>query len=256
MSTLAELLSEETPDVSEEISPDDPWYRDFPSNYFVAGQQAIRCIRLAMLAAEKEPASIRTILDFPCGYGRILRTLKAAFPDAEVTASDMDQVGLDFCVNVLGAKRLLSKNDPREIELEDKFDLIWCGSLLTHLDEDRWPHFLEFFASHLTENGLLVFTTHGRYVAERLRERVHPFKLDESQVARLLTDYEKAGFGYVPLSETAIAGITVSLPSWVCTHLESMRGLGLVGYFEALWGARRNWWAQDVVACVPAPVLK
>ena len=44
-----------------------------------------------------------------------------------------------------------------------QFDLIWVGSLLTHLDNDHWSAFLKVFSTALRDRGLLIFTTHGRH---------------------------------------------------------------------------------------------
>ena len=43
------------------------------------------------------------MLDFACGHGRVMRTLKAAFPDALLTACDIDRDGVDFCARTFGA---------------------------------------------------------------------------------------------------------------------------------------------------------
>ena len=57
-----------------------------------------------------------------------------------------------------------SRREPEEILL-DRHDLIWVGSLLTHLDAPLWRRFLGTFAEHL--DGLVLFTTAGDFVAER-----------------------------------------------------------------------------------------
>ena len=56
---------------------------------------------------------------------------------------------------------MYSSADPSEIEIEDRFDLIWSGSFFTHIDEARWSRFLPFLASLLAPGGVLVFTTAG-----------------------------------------------------------------------------------------------
>ena len=38
-----------------------------------------------------------SILDFGCGFGRVLRMLKAAYPEARLTAADVKREGVDFC---------------------------------------------------------------------------------------------------------------------------------------------------------------
>ena len=110
------------------------------------------------------------ILDLPSGHGRVLRYLKAEYPDARLTACDIHPDAVDFCAQVLGATPIYGQAHPNEMEFQDKFDLIWCGSLLTHLDVPMWHEFLGLFESLLEVGGLLIFTTHGRSIAPMLRD--------------------------------------------------------------------------------------
>ena len=99
----------ETPErlnVIEEIHPDDDMYHAGLDAYFESGRSALRCIQLAMLAAGK--TSITNALDFPSGFGRSLRTLTEAFPDATFTACDLTRAGVDFCARTFGATPIYS----------------------------------------------------------------------------------------------------------------------------------------------------
>jgi hypothetical protein len=55
-----------------------------------------------------------------------------------------------------------SEIHPGKIPIRETFDLIWVGSLLTHLDEPLWHEFLAFHVDRLNPQGLLVLTAHGR----------------------------------------------------------------------------------------------
>ena len=131
-------------------------------HFFHVGQSAMQCIKLAILASGKEFTAITKILDLPCGYGRVMRMLKSAFPEARLTGCDLLHDGVDFCAQVFGATPLYSDKSIENVEPKGKFDLIWCGSFLTHLDAVRWPKFIEFFNEVLEPGGILIFTTHGR----------------------------------------------------------------------------------------------
>jgi hypothetical protein len=74
---LHRLLDTQPANVNERVSPDDParWGGFNRERYLGVGNSALRCIRLALLAADRDDP--RTILDLPCGYGRVLRTLQA-----------------------------------------------------------------------------------------------------------------------------------------------------------------------------------
>lgn len=244
LAPLQALFEKETIGVPELISPNDTMFGSNPNSsyYFSTGQSALRCIKLAMLGAGTgEP---RRILDLPSGHGRILRALKAAFPQAELTACDINRDGVDFCAQALGAIPVYSHEDPDDIELMGTFDLIFCGSLFTHLDADRWPGFLELFHSHLSSGGLLVFTTHGRFVVERLRSGEVDYGLGADFVTSLVTEFDQGnGFGYRDYPSYPGFGFSLTSPGWLCARLWELPGLQLVSFTERGWNQH-----QDVVA--------
>ncbi len=57
-------------------------------HYFSVGRGALFLVQQALLAADNEAPG--RILDFPCGHGRVLRWLRAKWPDAEISAADID----------------------------------------------------------------------------------------------------------------------------------------------------------------------
>jgi SAM-dependent methyltransferase len=232
-----------------QIAPNDTMYEGNPEHYFSVGQSAVHCVRTAMMAADK--GSLRNILDFACGFGRVLRALKGAFPAAELTACDISREAIDFCADAFGATPVLSSEKPAEIEFATRFDLIWCGTLLTQFDAPEFSRFLGLLQSLLTPGGLLVFTTHGPFVARRLREHVGNYGLDEKSVSTILDHYDATGFGYADYPTEVLArvgvskyGISISKPSWVCREIETAPNMRLIMYTEKAWDNH-----QDAVAC-------
>jgi SAM-dependent methyltransferase len=243
--------------VSEEISPNDRMYVANPEVYAQAGFSALRCIRLAMAAAGMEYP--RYILDLPCGHGRVMRVLHAAFPYTQLTGCDILPDAVDFCERTFGAHPVIGKEEPAEIAVGGPFDVIWSGSLLTHVDECSWQAFLELFESALAPGGVVVFTAHGRIaVEERLRPRRNPFGMNDRQIEAALSDYEERGFAYsAHLSEVerggehhpSSYGHTFASPSWVSEQITKRPGLRMLLYMEGGWGPGRGMWSQDAVAC-------
>jgi SAM-dependent methyltransferase len=229
--------------VVEDIAPGDPMYHYGPELYFLAGPEALRCIWLAMLAAMLE--SPRSILDFGCGYGRVLRTLKAAFPDANLTACDLRENRVAFCASKFEATGVVSSDRPEEIELRGPFDLIWCGSHLTHIEKDRWTGFVRLFESVLAPGGVLVFTVYGPSRAEDLRTGANLLGLTPERAEIALRDYEQSGFGFGE-GHAVGGGDCLVKPEWVCAQLEQTPDLALLLYLE------NGWLGQDVVACTKA----
>jgi SAM-dependent methyltransferase len=223
-----------------DISPNDGMRMGTSENYYRVGLAALAYIRFSLrLAGKPQP---KNILDLPSGYGRVLRMLKAAFPESRLTACDLNHEAVDYCARVFGARPAYSKEDPATIELPGSFDLIWCGSLLTHLDSHRWRGFLGCFEKQLAPEGLVVFTVAGRIVAEEAREGKRRFAAKD--LARLLKDYDRYGFGFDPYPNAEF-GTAMASPAWVCKEVEHHRDLSLMMYTEGGWDGR-----QDAVACV------
>jgi CBS domain-containing protein/SAM-dependent methyltransferase len=158
---LAAALGPDAARVDRTISPGEKMYGGLRGPYLLAGVSALRLLRKAMgLARVSEPP--RAVLDLPCGHGRVLRVLRAAFPGATLVACDLDREGVDFCARTFGAVPVYSDADPARVRIEQQVDLVWVGSLFTHLEPARWGGFLDLFAHALRPGGLLVFTTFDR----------------------------------------------------------------------------------------------
>jgi SAM-dependent methyltransferase len=150
--------------ISGVLSPhDDMTHAEWDKNaihYRSVGSNAIEIILGAMLATRM--TKIDSMLDMPCGFGRVTRHLAAAFPDARLHACDLYRDRIEFCAREFHAIPIESNQDFTKVAFPEKFDLIWCGSLLTHLPEQEFRSALSLFASSLTENGIAIITTLGR----------------------------------------------------------------------------------------------
>jgi SAM-dependent methyltransferase len=244
--------------VLREIAPDDDMAHGNLENYFALGESALLdCIAPALEASPKQ--RFGRILDLPCGYGRVMRYLRAAFPDSQITACDIQRAGVDFCAEKFGAIPVYSSEDPTALELPGPFNLIWCGSLLTHLDEERCGQWLDLFRSVLAPYGVFVFTTHGRLVAHRLQAGLLDADswLGQDRADRMLQDFDTHGFGYqeYPAKDRGFDGQErgygwgLSSPAWVVDRITERDGWRLVYLREAAW--RRY---QDVAACLAWPI--
>jgi SAM-dependent methyltransferase len=230
--------------VAERIGHKDGMFKKgFEEHYFSVGRSALEAVRLAMLAAKR--ADFSRILDLPCGHGRVLRALKGAFPRAQLTACDLNRAGVDFCVENFGASGDYSDAEPAKIALKGPYDLIWSGSLLTHLSEGPYVEFLGLFARLLEPGGVFVATTHGRHVAARLRAGTHTYKLAPEALPGVVAQYDATGFGYADYPAGSGYGISVNSPEWLLRKLSEVPGLRVAMFSENLWDGH-----QDVVACV------
>ncbi len=191
------------------VADDDAMFADSAAHYAHVGLSAARIIQRA-LAGRAAPTCI---LDLPCGHGRVTRVLRALYPDAAITVCDLDQSGVDFAAAHFGARGVTSQQDFRKLELGEVYDLIWVGSLITHLPEDQTRHFLDFAARHLSADGTLVVTSHGAYVAERLR--AWNYGLSDDAARGVLADAAMDGYGYRHYAGGEGYGISLVSPRWL-----------------------------------------
>jgi SAM-dependent methyltransferase len=230
--------------VTDRIGHKDGMFKKgFEEHYFSVGRSALEAVRMAMLAAKRE--DFRKILDLPCGHGRVLRALKGAFPKAHFTACDLNRAGVDFCVENFGAVGDYSNEEPGKIELEGSYDLIWSGSLLTHLNEGQYIEFLNLFAKLLAPGGVFVATTHGRHVAARLRAGTHNYKLAPESLPGMVAQYDAGGYGYADYPGRSGYGLSVNTPEWLLRKVSEIAGVRAAMFSERFWDAH-----QDVIACV------
>jgi len=230
--------------VAERIGKKDGMFKKgFEEHYFSVGRSALEAVRLGMLAAGR--TDFRRVLDLPCGHGRVLRALKGAFPKAEFTACDLNRAGVDFCVEMFGARGDYSDPEPGKVGLKGPYDLIWSGSLLTHLDAGAYVEFLRLFARLLEPGGIFVATTHGRRIAERMRAGTHAYKLAPEELPGVVAAYDAVGFGYADYPGTGGYGISVNTPEWLLEQVTGIGGVRVAVFSEKLWDGN-----QDVIACV------
>jgi len=232
--------------VDRRISPSDGMLCGNEEHYFSVGRSGLINIQRALGVSRDDSTQPTKILDFPCGHGRVLRYLRAAFPLAEIVACDLLRDGVDFCASTLGAIPVYSDTDPARIRLaHDAFDLIWVGSLFTHFDAKQWKTFLAFFRDLLKPNGLVVFSTQGRHSHCQLMIHAGLYDLDLGRRGRLLEQYETNGFGYVDYPGSQEYGISLAEPAWVCRLITSVPDLRLTLVSERSWDNH-----HDIYACV------
>lgn len=230
---------------------DDEWH---DQHYLAVGEEAVQLTVRFLLSNLRRPPS--TILDFPSGSGRVTRHLRAMFPDARIGACDLYPEHVDFCVERFGAEPIASKENLDELEIEPEWDLVFCGSLLTHLPESLfWPT-VRFMVRALSPTGIAVVTLEGRR-AEDIQD--HLWKLiDDRRFERIRRKYHKRGFGFGDYDadmrrlfpSQSNYGVALVKPSWVMAGLEQMPEIRILGYVERAWDDH-----QDVVVFGRPPAI-
>jgi SAM-dependent methyltransferase len=240
----AYLASEICLDISEH---DDMFVAGKLDHYLSVGRSAIDMLARAMVLAQKE--RFAAVLDLPCGGGRVTRHLKAFLPEARLFVGDLNKAKEAFVIEKFGAVSINPRADFSEPSRE-KFDLIFVGSLVTHLGLGQYTRAVRWFIEALAPNGLLVLTTHGRRTFHLFRATFHS---PEWQAG--LRSYQETGFGYqpyepgMPMDGPSSYGTSLSLPSWVARLVESEPGARLLSIAEGAWANN-----QDIVILQKKPI--
>jgi SAM-dependent methyltransferase len=210
--------------------------------YLSVGLSAARCIEKALRSVSKE-SEVGSILDFPCGHGRVLRFLRARFPDADIAGAEIDGSALDFCRRTFSIVPFLSKIHFGDIELPRRFDLIWCGSLFTHIEEQRASDLLRFFYDHLSDQGLCVYTTHGGRCIEWVQGKEATYGLSADGQQKLIREFQSKGYGYADYPNESGYGISAVTHQRMCELAKSIIGWDETLFLEHGWDDH-----QDVYA--------
>jgi SAM-dependent methyltransferase len=155
-----------------------------------AAQQILRCIF-------GEPGSDFHILDFACGYGRLIRFLTLSVPPSRVWASDIQSDAVDFVTRQFGVRGVPSHVDPERFDPGRRFHFIWAASLFSHLPRTLFQGWLRRLTSLLEPGGILCFSARD----ERLLPPQWPMPPD--------------GFRYDTVSENAELDTSVYGTTWV-----------------------------------------
>ena len=245
--------------VSTAIHPDDHMYRSGQAWYFPVGESAARLLRIA--EATSWLPRIGSVLDLPCGHGRVGRYLPAVFPGADLHFADLDAGGADFCAATFGGTAIHSRPELTEVALPT-VDMIWVGSLFTHVDLDRTTRWLRYLCDHLNEDGILVATFHGAWSLRM--HTIYPM-IEASSWERLVDEYQRTGYGYAryPGWEQDY-GISLSSPEALLRIVDAIPGVRISGFLERGWAEnhdvlmisrddRDRAWTPDFRSTRPAP---
>jgi SAM-dependent methyltransferase len=219
--------------VSSRIYFNDGMYHGDGVHYFKVGLSAIHCIDKALAAAGLK--EVRTILDFPCGSGRVMRFLRQRFPEARITACELAKGPVQFCVRTFDAEPAFSSLNLDEVSLGKQFDLIWCGSLVTHLNKDGIAALFRLFRRHLEPGGLMIFTTHGDFVARRIPTRDFDYGLTADQIEKIAIRYPETGYGFEDYPGEKNYGVSLTSPEWIRARITEVGGLREVFFRERGW---------------------
>lgn len=149
--------------------------------YYQTGWDAATVLKKTCPSPEK-------VLDFGGGYGRVGRFLASIYPQAKRMISDPKSSAVDYQIKHFGALQ----------DDEQAMDLIFAGSVFTHLPRSAFTSTLHALLGRLSRHGVLVLTLHEFISAEYV---FHPYT-EESALRELEDVLSKEVYGSVYCSES------------------------------------------------------
>lgn len=223
--------------VSRLLAETDRMYAGDAAHYLTCGASALSVIHAATVLAGKRPAAL---LDFGSGAGRVTRWLRAHWPQARITVSDLRAEDLAFCAEHLGCTAWTASTDLESLAPPGRYDLIWAGSVLTHLDEARSTRLIERMLSWTQPEGLVVVSLHGRLAAAR-GPSVGFYGVGAERWAAMQAQVAgEAAYGYADYPGASGYGVSLCRPEWSTGLLERLPQARLVLFGEQLWDAHHD----------------
>jgi SAM-dependent methyltransferase len=197
--------------------------------WYVGGaENVIGLIDRSLEAAGRSFDELRGVLDFGCGYGRVIRLLVRRIDPSRVYATDVIREAIDYCASEFGVNPVYSRGDgaPRRLP---PMDLVYAVSVLTHVPERYGRELLRSWGDSIEPGGVLLFTTHGPTSFSNL-ERYG--RAPAARRAELEEVFRASGFVYEPYPHHL--GDDYGLAWHTRDYLESVAAEELPG-FTQLW---------------------
>jgi SAM-dependent methyltransferase len=226
--------------VERTISPADVMFVGNLDHYFSCGESALRILLEAIeLSGTETPARI---LDFGAGAGRVTRWLKPAFPASSISCCDVREQDMLFLHTLLGAQTWTVGTDPDALDVRGRYDLIWVGSVITHLPETKTRALINRLLAACDPGGLLVLSFHGQFAVEQQEGNTFKY-IDDDRWKDIKLGYTADGYGYADYIGQDGYGISVCTSAWMNDLVSALPGSRLVLLKARAWDHH-----HDVVA--------
>lgn len=141
--------------------------RDFAlMTYFKHGADIAESIERIITWKFGTSGKVSHFLDFACGYGRSTRFLVQLLAPSNIWVSDIYQNAVEFQKQQFGVNGIVSTTNPEQFICEQSFDVIFVGSLFSHLPEKTFERWLKKLLGLLSPNGILVFSVHDEHLLD------------------------------------------------------------------------------------------
>ena len=147
--------------------------------------------------ADRSIESVRSVLDFGCGCGRLLRWFQAGLPECDLVGADVRHASMQWCRDNLKGTFLASGTEPPLDLPDDSADLTVALSVFSHLNREQSIAWMKELARVTKRDGLILVSTHGAFaLGVTMRSANHQALLDipVDEVPEMIRSLSKEGF--------------------------------------------------------------
>lgn len=193
----------------------------------------VRSVALQCVQLTGAPLQGRSILDFGCGYGRIIRLMYYYSPPSRIWGIDPWDRSIELCRSdgMLG-NFAVSDYLPRTLPVGNaRFGLIYAFSVFTHLSERATRQALATLRSYIEDDGLCVVTIRPREYWDVAAAMGHAVSHD-----LMKWQHDEGGFAFTPHDRSPVEGeVTYGDTSLTFRWLrDNIPGWKIAGYDHTL----------------------
>ncbi|MBQ4400431.1 MAG: class I SAM-dependent methyltransferase [Alphaproteobacteria bacterium] len=135
------------------------------------------------------------VLDYGCGEGKIGEYFLEH--GLHVDFAEISSIQVDFLRKKFGGKsNIFEVTEPKDISIDEKYDVIICSTVLHRIEPEKWSDFLQQFNVLLEEGGQLWISGFDRS-DQILQDEAGKFRATDGNcyfIADILDDAQKSGF--------------------------------------------------------------
>lgn len=155
-----------------------------------------------------QPLRLGQVLDFGCGWGRLIRLLNKYVPEDRIHGVDPWHRSIEICRETrVRANLFVSDYIPRALPTPEdlRFDLVVAFSVFTHLSAKVATICAQTLRDHLTDTGVIAMTIRPVEYWDCLLQGEDP-AFDPDFVAGLKEAHLRQGFAFLPHNREKIEG--------------------------------------------------
>ena len=103
---------------------------------------------------------LQSVMDFASGWGRLTRVLEQKLQPKQIWVSDIYHDAVAWQGDVFGVNTLPSTTSPETLKHDQRHDIVFVGSMFSHLPSGLFEGWLQRLYAMLRPGGVLAFSVH------------------------------------------------------------------------------------------------